>query len=142
MLLWCHRNLKRQVMVLLELLLIIIVFIIICLHFLDFIGSLGYTSPLSMSLASSDGISLSASLRSSNDLKNIQSLINADGSHQMLEKTNPVNITNDSVGNQSKQMTKGSTVSGRHKSTTSDDEMMGGGSGIASSSNQYLYHKK
>ena len=113
---------------------------------LDFIGSLGYTSPLSMSLASSDGISLSASLRSSNDLKNIHSLINADGSHQLLEKTNPVNITNDSAGNQSthvfpKQMTKGSTVSGRHKSTTSDDEM-GGGSGIASSSNQYVYHKK
>lgn len=115
--------------------------------FLDFIGSLGYTSPLSMSLASSDGISLSASLRSSNDLKNIHSLINPDGSHQLLEKTNPVNITNDPAGNQSthvfpKQMTKGSAVSGRNKSTTSDDEMVGGGSGIASASNQYLYHKK
>lgn len=116
-------------------------------YFLDFIGSLGYTSPLSMSLASSDGISLSASLRSSNDLKNIHSLINPDGSHHLLEKTNPVNITNDPAVNQSthvfhKQITKGSTVSGRNKSTASDDEMMGGGSGIASSSNQYLYNKK
>lgn len=112
---------------------------------LDFIGSLGYTSPLSMSLASSDGISLSASLRSSNDLKNIHSLITTDGS--LLEKTIPVNINNDLAGNQSthvfpKQIAKGGTINVRQKSTTSDDEMIGGGSGIASTTNQYLYHNK